>query len=138
MRNIKSNIHFFLFIVFAGIIISIFIPHIQHHFVQFVDKSLIVSCKKSLKTIRITIGKTGFVPQKTYAKVCETIDFYNTDSVFHLVAFGNHPYNLAYPKFIERLIAPKKTNSVLLTAYGIYKIHDHLYESISGELDISK
>lgn len=134
----KPFVQYGFLILYIAIVVAVFLPHIKHQKPYFVDKKLIVNCPKSLNTSRIKIEKQGFNPKITNVHICETVEFINADSIYHEVAFGDHPYHLIYPEFKEKAIAAGKSNSVLLTASGTYKIHDHLNEKVEGTLIISK
>jgi plastocyanin len=137
-RNWKRIIQYLLLPVYIIVIFAVFIPHFFLHTPQYVQKNQIVACSKSLHTYEVDISESGFSPTVFTLPVCSTITFKNTGTKFHQVAFGDHPTHLLYPFYVEQVLSPNKKISLLLTAFGTYKIHDHLHEELEGELIITK
>ncbi len=133
----RKPIRIGLFVLWIGIILWVFIPHLIHHTPKLVDKKLISDCQKLGNTYKIKITSRGFDPQEIQAKRCDVVEIINLDSSFHEPAFGPHPIHLVYPGYTEKLLAPKETNKFILKAYGQYEMHDHLNEDLNTYLNIS-
>lgn len=127
-----------LFVIAVVIVLYIFSSHLIHHSLATVSKEYEVSCSTTGDTHTIKINESGFFPEKTEVKACDTILFSNTGKLYHEPAFGEHPTHLIYPGYKEIAIPAGKSNSVILTALGQYQIHDHIYEELEGEITVVK
>lgn len=133
-RLIQQSIFFFS----IAIIIGIFAYHFYHHPLKFVDRSKIVNCTTVGKTYHVEIEEAKFIPEVAKVRVCDRVEFINKDKRSHQVAFGSHPYHLLYPGFKEKLLKTGEKNDVVLSVFGNYSIHDHIYDEIEGEIIVSK
>lgn len=97
-----------------------------------------VTCASSKEAKTITIDMEGFHPEKMTLHACDILTFQNTDTKYHQPAFGAHPKHLIYPGYPDEPLKPGTSRSVILTAIGTFKIHDHIYDELEGELDILK
>lgn len=137
-KNIKfllrSTLVLYIFLALGYVIVL----HVIHHTPQLIDNKYLVDCKKSGKLHTVTVTNDRFTPSKIIANTCDRIVFTNKDSVYHQVAFGDHDDHLIYPGFSEKAIKPNSNNTAILKAFGTYKIHDHFYEHLEGEIIIKQ
>lgn len=134
----KNVLYAFFAAVFVGAVGFAFFPHIIEHTPTLVDKKFIVKCAKVGRTFEISVSNKGFSPRIIQVDACDKIIFENTEKKsFFQPAFGDHPVHLAYPGFAEKIIGPGKQNFVIMSAYGTYKIHDHIKDEIEGEIIVS-
>lgn len=125
-----------LFILIVGVIVYIFTSHFVSHTTQQVKKEMIVACSKTGHSQTMDINDTGFHPKNISLKACDILVFHNTGTKYHQPAFGEHPNHLLYPGFNEKAMKIGTTNTVVLAAIGVYKIHDHIYDELEGEITI--
>ena len=139
MKTRKAKpIQYALLVIYIGIVISVFGYHFWHQTVERVDKSIIQMCPTTGKIYTDRIDDRGFRPDKLDVRACDVIVFVNTGVHYHQVAFGEHPSHLLYPGYFEKALAPRQRVTVLLTAPGIYHLHDHFDEEHGGEIVIMK
>jgi len=127
-----------LFITTVGIVIYFSASHFLSHKINTVDNSKIIKCTKIGDRKIISISESGFEPKKVIIKTCDNLIFKNTGKKYHQPAFGEHPDHLLYPGFIEQAMKPGTTNTVIVTAFGNYLIHDHIYDELQGEIDVER
>lgn len=129
---------YLLLAVYLIAVFSVFAFFFLHHSRRPILAKYRVLCGNVLQTHLIVIQRMGFFPNSLKANACDEIIFLNKDLGSHQVAFGDHPLHLAYPGYNEKLLAPGRSISILLRAYGAYKIHDHLHEELEGLITISR
>ncbi len=132
----KKPVQWCLLILWIITVLTIFIPHFAKHTQTYVDKRNIVRCRSLRTTHRVEISEKGFDPEKLIANTCDQIVFVNAGSKFHEPAFGPHESHLIYPGYNELLLSKGETNKFVLTAYGDYKLHDHIYDELTMQLQI--
>jgi len=135
----RERVQIVIFIALILVLSWAFIPHLIHQFqVGHVDPASIVKCGKSNKTVQIRINQNQFIPQTTKITVCDTIVFYNISKKYLDIGFGEHPIHLIYPKYHEKILSPGEKISLQMTSYGDFKIHEHIYDRIEGDIQVGK
>lgn len=133
------EVQIFLALIYIGVLGFVFIPHFIHHAqVGIVPQNQIINCTKVGKTVYITIDDKKFNPEKTIVNVCDKVVFKNIGTKYYDPAFGDHPIHLIYPGYKEVAIKPSETNSIVMSAFGEFEIHEHIYDKIEGEVIVIK
>jgi plastocyanin len=97
------------------------------------------STVQNTKTIQIQITNKAFEPGTIEAKLCDTLQFINTDKTPHDPAIGPHPTHTSYPGFdAKRGLQQGETYTFTLNRLGSYSFHDHLDDRIVGKLIVQK
>jgi len=135
-RFFQNKIVKYLFlIIYLGIITWVFVPHFIHNLqVGNVPKATIVNCSKEGKTFQVKITDKEFNPKITSVKICDVVIFKNVGTKYYDPAFGDHPVHLNYPGFVEKILKPHDINKVVMSASGEFKIHEHIYDQMEGEI----
>lgn len=141
MNKLKSFINtkpvqWVMLVLWIIVVLAVFIPHFVVHTQTYVDKRNIVRCRNPRATHRVEISEKGFNPEKLIANTCDQIIFVNTGSKFREPAFGPHESHLIYPGYEEELLKSGETNNFVLTAFGDYQLHDHIYNELTMQLQV--
>lgn len=75
-------------------------------------------------------------PEYTTANRCDTLIITNMDSKAREIAFGVKDKHINYAGNGEKVLNEGKSMTITLTETGTYHFHDHLDETVGGEIII--
>lgn len=133
----SKPIQIIIAIIYLAVLGYVFVPHFLHTSqTGKVPQDKIVKCEHVGKTFLVNIDDQKFRPEKSELKVCDKIVFKNAGTKYHQPAFGDHPIHLIYPGFNEKALKAGESNELVMSAFGEFKIHDHIYEEIEGSITV--
>lgn len=111
--------------------------HIVNHALN-TEKLAALPCPQIGPTNEIGIDDAVFQPRNLVIARCDQLVFVNRGHVSHWPAFGEHPKHTIYPSFRERTLRPGESNAATMSVPGTYAFHDHLDESITGQVIVTE
>lgn len=84
----------------------------------------------------VSVTADGFSPKNITIKVGGSVTWTNSDSVVHTVNSALHPTHQVYPLLNLGNIQPGDKKSLTFPTAGIYKYHDHLNPSLTGQVTV--
>ncbi len=84
----------------------------------------------------VTITTNSYSPKDITIKVGESVTWTNSDSIVHTVNSAVHPTHQVYPPLNLDNIQPGDKKSLVFPTAGVYKYHDHLNPSLTGQVTV--
>lgn len=84
----------------------------------------------------VAITAEGFSPKEITIKAGSNVTWTNSDKVVHTVNSAVHPTHQVYPPLNLGNIQVGDKKSLTFEAAGIYKYHDHLNPSLTGQITV--
>lgn len=95
------------------------------------------SCAHNGKSHTIAIQGDSFMPDKLVGNRCDIVTFINNDQhAVYLPSFGDHPHDLHYAGFPDKVLGYNQKESFVAHTEGTFTFHDHLKDQIDGLLII--
>jgi hypothetical protein len=95
------------------------------------------SCATIGPTHIISIEHDAFVPDNLTVNRCDRVEFLNKDHALYLPHFGDHPHDITYAGFPDKVLAYNQSETFVAHTSGILKFHDHLRDKAEGVLTIN-
>lgn len=105
----------------------------------FVLPAKAVECGNPGQTVKAVLDDTHFEPSKIEANVCDTLAITYQGSDHGHPAAGPHPSHKHYPELDSKKdLHSGETFSIQLKRIGIFSIHDHEREDVTGKLVVTE
>lgn len=103
-----------------------------------VESNSSASASAEVLTQEYMVGITaeGFSPKEITIKAGSNVTWTNSDKVVHTVNSAVHPTHQVYPPLNLGNIQPGDKKSLTFPTAGIYKYHDHLNPSLTGQVTV--
>lgn len=95
-------------------------------------------CPRPGSTNEVVVDDTAFQSREAVVARCDQLMFINRGQRSHRPVFGEHPKHIIYPSYQERVLKPGQSNSATMSVPGTYAVHDHLDESIQGQVVVTE
>lgn len=91
-------------------------------------------CNSLGPTHTITIEHNAFVPDTLTVKRCDKVEFIDKDHALYLPRFGDHPNDITYTGFPQKVLGYNQSEIFIAHTIGTYNFHDHIKDQIEGVL----
>lgn len=87
---------------------------------------------------KITIRNGKVSGDHVTAKLCDTLQITNEDSMSREIAFGLHEHHEPYDGVTERVLGRGGSFTVTLNQAGSFRWHDHIHDEVQGFLMVTQ